>query len=188
MARPSRHVKYVKDATYQRILDASWSKNRVEWALIFATGHLGMRVGETVLITGRDFDFERQVATVPTLKQRGGLERYPVYFSGAGGRIAEKMREAVDAALAGRPTSSRLWPRTTRWCQKVWHRYIDETGWRDLGIHALRHWFGVATYRDTRNIVLTQQQLRHSSINSTMVYVALVDAEEQSKKFQGIQA
>lgn len=45
------------------------------------------------------------------------------------------------------------------------------------GLHRFRHWFGTNVYRATRDLLITQQALRHSSPNSTIGYTLIADEE-----------
>ena len=181
-------LKYIPDAAYARILSRAKIRRRKDWALLFIAGHLGLRVSEAVILRGSAFDWSRNIAAVPTLKQR---ERPPpaleVFFSSSDGSVELQMHEAVAVALGVRPENSVLFPTSSRQAQNLWHYYAGREGWNELGFHALRHWFGVATYRDSRDVVYTQRQMRHSSLSSTMVYVDLVDAERTARRFRGIQ-
>ncbi len=46
--------------------------------------------------------------------------------------------------------------------------------------HVARHTFGSMVYKNSKDILLTQKALRHTSINSTMIYVHM--ASEASKE------
>lgn len=45
----------------------------------------------------------------------------------------------------------------------------------DVSTHSLRHTFAIRLYKRTKDIRIVQWALGHSSINSTLIYVAIVD-------------
>ena len=44
--------------------------------------------------------------------------------------------------------------------------------------HSLRHTAGTTAYRQTRNVAATKQYMRHTNINTTMIYIHDVEREE----------
>jgi integrase len=178
-------VKALDDRRYQRLLELTRAANPRAWALFYLTGHLGLRVSEATEIRFNDFARvdEELLVEVPTVKKRGGgLPRLPVY-------VAPEVRDTIVEALTlleGLGPLDRVFPVSTRWLQKVWRRWADRAGITELGIHSLRHWFGVATYRATKNLVFTRDQMRHSDVGATQVYARIVDGRAQAALVRGI--
>ena len=49
-----------------------------------------------------------------------------------------------------------------------------------------RHTFGVRTYGATRDIDFTRRQMRHRSLNSTIVYMHAVEHEQLAAQIVGL--
>jgi site-specific recombinase XerD len=47
--------------------------------------------------------------------------------------------------------------------------------------HKFRHSFATETYEETSDIVLVQEQLGHSNLETTMVYTKIADATRKRK-------
>ncbi|MDQ1325252.1 MAG: integrase/recombinase XerD [Campylobacterota bacterium] len=50
---------------------------------------------------------------------------------------------------------------------------FEKAGVNRKGLHILRHTFAVKLYRDTKDILVAKEMLRHSSIDTTMIYVTV---------------
>ena len=61
----------------------------------------------------------------------------------------------------------------------ILHRYLPGLGAGDerITLHALRRTFATVLYQRTRNPVLVQRLLGHSNLQTTMLYIGLVDDE-----------
>lgn len=75
--------------------------------------------------------------------------------------------EYVFTTLKGNPVSP-------RYVQKMIKQYREKA---DIGKrvtpHTLRHTFATSLFRDTKNIILTQQALGHEDVSTTMIYTHL---------------
>jgi integrase len=47
----------------------------------------------------------------------------------------------------------------------------------------LRHFYATKLYRQTKNLILVKEKLGHRNINSTMVYISLVDTDEENQNY-----
>ncbi|MCD6654511.1 MAG: tyrosine-type recombinase/integrase [Sulfurovum sp.] len=50
---------------------------------------------------------------------------------------------------------------------------FQKAGVNKKGLHILRHTFAVKLYRDTKDILVAKEMLRHSSVDTTMIYVTV---------------
>lgn len=55
---------------------------------------------------------------------------------------------------------------------------------RKYSIHSLRHYRGSKLYKETRDLILVQHEMRHSNSNTTQIYVHLVEYEENMQKLR----
>lgn len=189
--------KYVRDDELSRILTAAKRKNRQVWAMITIASKLGLRCLEITLICPRHFDWEGQVAFVPTCKKRSKVvkkdgtvvkrsgPRYPELPVRFSEESVKALKAAVKIASEGKGDDEPLFPVSTRWLQKIWRRYADRAGC-PVGLHGLRHRFGVKTYEATRDRFFARDQLRHATAETTEIYAQLVDHAEQIQKVRGL--
>ena len=52
-----------------------------------------------------------------------------------------------------------------------------------ITFHTFRHFYATKLYGQTKNLVLVQQKLGHRNINSIMVYISLVDTDEENQDY-----
>lgn len=140
------------------------------WLLL--AGYMGLRAHEIAQITRED------------ITERSGR----LYLSGVGkGQKAYGMvipREVapyVQAHLAGRRTGP-LWRSPTG--RKIGSKQATNAAsalMRNLDmpytLHSLRHRFGSRLWDETRDLLLVQQAMRHSSPDTTRLYIATTDGE-----------
>lgn len=55
--------------------------------------------------------------------------------------------------------------------------FFDRYSHGSINPHMLRHWFGTKLYKDTKDIVLVQTQLRHKNLETTSKYYVHIDKE-----------
>ena len=75
-----------------------------------------------------------------------------------------------------------------RWLRKFVKHLAGKAGIdKDLHVHSLRHSFASDLFRETKNLVLVQQALGHSSINTTVIYTHISNPELEAalKGFRG---
>ena len=63
---------------------------------------------------------------------------------------------------------------TTRQFRRIWNQYRPNY---QLGIHSLRHTFGILLYNNCNNIHVVKTMLGHVSISSTQVYLSFVETQ-----------
>jgi len=68
----------------------------------------------------------------------------------------------------------------TRRFRKIWDMYRPN---RNLGLHALRHTFGVKMYNSCADIKAVKTLLGHKSINNTMKYLDFVESQKKLRQF-----
>lgn len=101
--------------------------------------------------------------------------------SGKGGKAAvipchARIWQAVEALPPG-PVLRRAdgGPFTARQLSRRAVEWFGEHGFPKVSLHMFRHRFGTLVYRRTKDILLTSRMLRHSSVETTMVYTQLDD-------------
>lgn len=146
----------------RRMLDAA-STDQSRHAVALG-GLAGLRVAETLTLT-RDDVQARRGATVLVVRGKGERRR-EVPVSGELLRYLDEM-----------PAAGRLVPMSNSGARRAITRAAEEAGVSGstgdgVSSHDLRATFATAVYERTRDIVLVQRLLGHSSVTTTQLYVS----------------
>ena len=76
--------------------------------------------------------------------------------------------------------TDRLFPMSTRHLRRIWDLYRPSS---KLGLHSLRHTFGVKLYNASRDIHAVHNALGHVSIKSSDFYLQFVEGQKKMKKY-----
>lgn len=158
----------------------------VAWAVVDVALSTGLRVSEMQALTVGDVDLKLGALTVTRRKRRHTPPPETLMISAD---LAEHLREFIAwKAAVGEPVTPKAalfvgkrGPLSVRGMQLVWHsaRARADLPAR-LSIHAARHTCGTHTYRATKDLVLTQRQLGHTSPTVTAnMYVTVTPEEMQ---------
>lgn len=137
--------------------------NPRERTLVLLGADAALRVAEVVNLRWSDIDWERKKLTV----------------SGKGGRNA-KITATDRLLMALRELSGqrgRVMDVSRRRVQQIFGRLCRDAGVKGRGFHALRHSCGTRLYRITKDILVVQRHLRHSSAKTTELYAHLAEGE-----------
>lgn len=75
----------------------------------------------------------------------------------------------------------RVFPLTTRQLGRLFKVYSGLAGLNPrYSIHALRHYRGLKLYAETKDVLLVKESLGHSKLETTMIYVHVVDQFERA--------
>jgi integrase len=156
---PFAHPDPVPEADLQRLM-RHLSDHPRELAWVTLGAYAGLRAAEVGRLQG-------------THVNAGTLR-----VQGKGGRIDTlPVPPVLDRAL--RPwadVDGPLWSVTSGTVSTIIRRKAAEIGLR-MRFHQLRHRFGTAVYRTTRDLLLTQRLMRHASPKTTAGYAALADED-----------
>lgn len=120
----------------------------------------GIRLGSALALEARDVDLERGELALRCTK--GDI---PTTVP-----LSRAVRDHLRSYLAGR-SDGPLFPMCARHAQRRLSHWCKRAGVdQRVSPHSLRHSFAIRIYRKTRDLLLTQQALRHRSIASTTVY------------------
>ncbi len=146
------------------------TRNPFERALVLTLYTTGMRISELNSIKISDIDFKNGFIKV---MGKGGKERVVV----APPETLEAIREYLDTR---KDTSEFLFPRS----RGVYWEKIKKIGER-VGLkvypHLLRHTFGTRWISEGGDVASLKEQLGHSSIATTSIYVHLVPKQIKEK-------
>jgi len=170
--------KTISKEEFQKLLKSAKVLGLDSYFLVLFGGNLGVRGGETVLLTPSDFRLEECIVTVPTLKKRGHTPpRLSVHVSRA---FCSRMCELLSDGIWS--PNQRILNRSTRWVRWRFQEIKARADIRrPISYHALRHYFGTKCYQATKDLVFTQMQMRHASLATVQKYQHLVEAREKAE-------
>jgi integrase/recombinase XerC len=157
-----RRPRPVRDDLLTRILTEAAEPYRM-WAVLAAYG--GLRACEIGSICREDID-ERGI----WLRGKGDADGWvPMHPA-----IWDAVKDLPPGPVARKRSGE---PATGRYVSMAWWRHVN----RDLGvstsIHKLRHWCATKTLQGTGNLAVVQRLMRHASMNTTLGYAEILDAD-----------
>ncbi|MFF5793972.1 tyrosine-type recombinase/integrase [Paeniglutamicibacter sp. NPDC012692] len=165
----------VTPAGLQALLDHAG--NPSTYMMVLLAAFQGMRVHEIAKVHGRDVD-----------RYAGSIE-----ISGKGGKHAilplhAEIGRLMDLHADKFPGTGYWFPSPTRpglhlhtlSVSARLKRAMDAAGIINRTPHSLRHYFGTTLVRNNVNMRVVQELMRHSSLQSTQIYVAVDDEEQRA--------
>lgn len=175
--------KYLNAAEQAKFIAAASQHERGEvrtFCLVLA--HTGCRISEALALSAESIDLAEGAIVLQTLKQREKVRFRAVPVPPAtldALELVHGIRKARRSKRAGEPLWA--WGRTQAW--KHVAAVMAAAGVE--GTHAtpkgLRHGFGVLAAEKTRNPRLVQKWLGHATLDTTLIYLDLVGAEERAQ-------
>ena len=134
-----------------------------ERALVLLAADGGLRLAEAASLTWPQVDLQRRQLTV---LGKGGKRAKVVITD----RLAKAMRglERDGEYVLGI---------SRRRVQQVFDRLCERGGVKGRGYHALRHSCGTRLYSVTRDLLVVQRHLRHSSARTSEIYTHLAESD-----------
>jgi len=162
-----------------------------EWLAVDLLTCTGLRVSESANVRCGDLKLRYAESRIFVRDGKGGISGHVVVPDSLKkhlkGFIAwkEKMEEPTgedDHLLVGQRGA---W--TSQAIQQIVKKYLKQLGLYETGksVHALRHSYGVELYSKEKDLRAVQKQLRHRSIQSTLIY-ADVTAEDIQNQVKGL--
>lgn len=152
-----RHPRPIPDADLDKAL-ANATPLMKCWLLLEALA--GMRCQEVAGLSREDI--VEATNTIHIVHGKGDRPRWvPLHPD-----ILEALR-----ALPMRDDEGPLWNETPASVSRTINTYLHSLQIRSTA-HTLRHWFATNTYRDSRDIILTQNLMGHADMATTAIYAA----------------
>lgn len=145
----------------------------------------GLRLSEVVNLDMGDVSIEESYVRVI---RKGNKEQF-VYFSSAASNDLQRylevratrynVPEEESALFVAAPTGPNKNPRrlSARSIEKLVEKYAEAFGKPELSVHKLRHSFATRFHAEVNDVPKLRRQLGHSSMQTTMVYTHIGDAE-----------
>lgn len=174
--------KYLNAEEIERFIQAAKQHEKAEYrTFCLVLCYTGCRISEALELTTESIDTAERLVVFRSLKKRS---KEPVYRAVP---VPDDLLDTLElvhslksAKKKKRGKPAKLWPFARTY---AWRIIKDTMKAADIeGIQAtakgLRHGFGVKAAQKVRNPRLLQKWLGHSSIETTMIYMDLVGAEE----------
>ncbi|MCK9307165.1 MAG: tyrosine-type recombinase/integrase [Methanoculleus sp.] len=167
----NQELKYLKHSQVIRLINTIESKrDRLIVRLIYATG---VRVSELCAINVEDIDFEEQ-----TIRVKGKGDKIRTVFVDE--ETLEEINRFIGNMIVGPlflgQQGNHLSPRTV---QHLFKQYAPA----GITPHKIRHSYASELYRRSKNLRVVQENLGHSSIKTTEIYLH-TDIDERKRVYQ----
>jgi integrase len=143
---------------------------RRRWVLAYVLGATGRRLGEVLLLTTRDIDFQNRTITWRVLKKR----RADYYVTLP---MSARLEEVLRRYIVFNGVADVLFPISRRQAQYDVKKTFEEVGLHGWRPHDLRHAFILEALLQTRNIELVRRWTQHSSYKELLEYARVVGME-----------
>lgn len=191
--------KFINPKEFKLFLGAAKKYNLFWYWFFRAQAMLGARVGEMVLLRGKDLDLKNNLVCISTLKRRDSkVSIIRENYMGDKFNVEEIWASLEDKKLINYwkskkiPPEKFVYPTAKRNAQNAFKTICRLAGLgENYSSHALRHLFGIAVYGDTKDILLTAKKLRHKNLNTSAIYVHFLELDDKkiakgvSKKILG---
>ena len=174
-------VNQIKDVLNN--IDTSTLTGARDYAIIVLMVTGGLR---TIEVSRADMDDMRNVGNSPALYIQGkGREekteyvKLPLQVFKAIGRYREMLEKQYDVLFVSTSNNNKGQRLTTRSISGIVKKRLKEAGYTSnrLTAHSLRHTAGTLNLMNGGTLEETQQLLRHSNINTTMIYLHHLERE-----------
>ena len=167
----NQELKYLKHSQVIRLINTIENeRDRLIVRLIYATG---VRVSELCSINIEDIDFEEH-----TIRVRGKGDKIRTVF--VDDETLEEIEHFIGNKIAGPlfpgQQGKHLSPRTV---QHIFRQYAPP----GITPHKIRHSYASELYRRSKNLRVVQENLGHSSIKTTEIYLH-TDIDERKRVYQ----
>jgi len=157
-------------AAMERLYRLSWQAPRRKYVLAYTLGATGRRLGEALLLTTRDVDFERNAVTWRILKKRRG--DYYVTLP-----MSPRLRDVLMRYITLNGVSDKLFDVSKRQAEYDVKAAMEEAGLHGWRPHDLRHAFILEALLNTKSIEVVRRWTQHSSYRELLEYARVVGME-----------
>lgn len=195
MKKKLEREKYIILEEFKTLLQASKVSDR-DYMMLYIAGNLGLRVGELIRLRKQDFHYKEKYISIPTLKQetkvgapkgtikQGELPKKYIDIPLDEGMV-EKIKEYIinceiigwlfpDNEKIKRATKARR-SHVPDWkAKRIFKKYARKAQLNPhYSIHSLRHFKGIETYKQLKDIRAVIIILRHRNPRSSYGYTTM---------------
>jgi integrase/recombinase XerC/integrase/recombinase XerD len=165
-----QELRYLKHSQVIRLIDSIEDpRDRLIVRTIYATG---VRVSELCAINIEDIDFEDETIRV---RGKGGKIRIVFVDPDTLAEISRFIGNRIEGPLIAGQMGHHISPRSV---QHIFKKYAPQ----GITPHKIRHSYASELYRRSKNLRVVQENLGHSSIRTTEIYLH-TDVDERKKVY-----
>lgn len=154
--------KCLNEVEIEKLKSAFKRKNR-DTLFLELLFNYGMRTGELLNLKGEDISLEEKTFFIKGTKNSNS-RTFPIKNEELFNRLKSLMKGPKD----------RIFNFHRQTAFRIWHNYRTT----NLGLHSLRHTFALSLVEKGTDIRIVQKILGHKRIETTMIYVDLVDTKK----------
>jgi integrase len=154
----------------EKLYKLIWRTPLRRYVLAYTLGATGRRLGEVLLLTTRDIDFEKEAATWRILKKR----RADYYVTLP---LSPRLKDVLMRYITFNGITDMLFPVSKRQAQLDVKKALQEVGLYGWRVHDLRHAFILEALLQTKSIELVRRWTQHSSYRELLEYAKIVGME-----------
>jgi len=162
----------------KRLLSAAKEENQLHWLAIIVAFTHGLRASEVCEMTA----VQIKDGYLTVKRKKGSLQTTQ--------KLIGEETEPLESLVFGRDKNFRLFPWSTRWFQKLVHKYGEKAGipYHKSTPHKLKHTCAMLGIEGGIKIHELQQKLGHKNLDSTGQYLKINDdqAGEAWRKAVGL--
>jgi integrase/recombinase XerC/integrase/recombinase XerD len=166
-----QELRYLKHSQVIRLIDSIEDpRDRLIVRTIYATG---VRVSELCAINIEDIDFEDE-----TIRVRGKGGKFRIVFMDPDtlAELSKFIGNRIEGPLFAGQMGHHISPRSV---QHIFKKYAPQ----GITPHKIRHSYASELYRRSKNLRVVQENLGHTSIKTTEIYLH-TDLEERKRVYQ----
>ncbi len=157
-------------AAMEKLYKLIWQIPKRRWALTYVLGATGRRIGEVLLLTVRDIDFQNRTITWRILKKRR-----PDYYVTL--PTSPRLEEVLKRYIVFNGVADVVFPISRRQAEYDVKKALQEVGLHGWRPHDLRHAFILEALLNTKSIELVRRWTQHSSYKELLEYARVVGME-----------
>ncbi len=157
-------------AAMEKLYRLIWQIPRRRWVLTYTLGATGRRIGEVLLLTTRDVDFQNRAITWRILKKRD--KNYYVTLP-----MSDRLEDVLRRYIVFNGITDALFPISKRQAQYDVKKAFNEVGLYGWRPHDLLRLETPRALLRTGNIELVRRWTQHSSYKELLEYARVVGLE-----------
>jgi site-specific recombinase XerD len=161
---------YINAEEIRKVLESIPQRNKRDYTLLYLLWTTGIRITEAISIKKRDIDLYNTTLRIRWLKKRERMERVLP--------LPSKTAYILSVFTGHLNEDNNVFPITRQRAFQIVKKYALLSGiQKRVHPHTFRHSYAVHFLKQTKNLPALQKLLGHSSIQTTMIYINLVQGD-----------